>query len=200
MLKTDFFQHCLNKKQCMKSKIKRILFSLFGNEQAQKLFDSYRGGKSVLWRSVKLLGNGFRRPSLPVGIEFFGDSEHHVFFGYYDVSPLNFDDSMLLAARTSVQNGFTNLDAVLDVGYYDRAGDASFFNKIGESKTWCWQQGCRLQWYPLASNGRNATVIYNTMVDGGYGCRIQSLESNRVLREYPHPVYAMNPDGAYGFF
>ena len=132
--------------------------------------------------------------------EKFGDHRHHLFFGYYDVSPLNHDDSILLASRVPLGKRSSQPINRMEIGYYDRSQGGDRFIAISHTQTWCWQQGCRLQWYPLDGLGRDRTVIYNTVVNGRYGCRIRDIDTRKMIREYQWPVYAVSPDGRYGFF
>ncbi|NQV02115.1 MAG: hypothetical protein HQ542_05690 [Bacteroidia bacterium] len=123
----------------------------------------------------------------------FGDDDHHVFFGYYDISPFGKEEH-LLATRTSLDNMTPPPDRKMDVGYYVIGKDSSTFNKIGETTTWCWQQGCRLQWF--TKNYQH--VIYNKIVDGKYGCTIQDINTEGIIKSYPKPVYSTSSDGNWG--
>jgi len=150
------------------------------------------------FRRVSFVCNGFQvcPPSFP--IKRFAKRDHQLFFGYYDVSPINFDDSILLAVQAPLPNVSLSTGSRLEVGYYN-LGNGDEFVKIGDTFTWCWQQGCRLQWYPLLDCGKNNTVIYNTMVNGSYGSCIQDIRSKNILSEFERAIYAMSPDGHYGF-
>lgn len=128
----------------------------------------------------------------------FGDEDQQVFFGYYDVSPISGDDSMLLATRARIANRPPNADTVLQVGFYNLDDDNSEFVKVGDTTTWCWQQGCRLQWYPLDDKGKSGTILYNKLVDGHYGSIIQDIKSKKILGVIRRPIYAVSPEGRWG--
>jgi len=149
-------------------------------------------------RKVSFVGNGFRDCLASFPLKRVAERDRQVFFGYYDISPINFDDSILLAVRAPLPNVSARADIPLEVGYYDLKNDGEFI-KIGDTITWCWQQGCRLQWYPLKDHGKNNTVIYNTLVNGVYGSCIQDIQTKNILTELGRPIYGMSPDGRYGF-
>ena len=77
-------------------------------------------------------------------------TEHHnlkkkrtdIFFGYYDINPFN--DDKIIAMGVGKKE-------VADV-YVISNG---IFNKIGDTRAWCWQQGSRLRWFD------ETHVIYN---------------------------------------
>ncbi|UCF14203.1 MAG: hypothetical protein JSW59_12385, partial [Phycisphaerales bacterium] len=60
----------------------------------------------------------------------------------------------------------------------------------GESRSWCWQQGCMLQWRPGSKND----IIWNNRQDGRFVCHILNVCSG-VKRTLPYPVYTLSPDG-----
>jgi len=149
-------------------------------------------------RKISFVGNGFQDCSSSFPLKRFAERDRQVFFGYYDISPMNFDDSTLLAVRAPLPNVSPSADTSLEVGYYD-AKNGDGFVKIGDTITWCWQQGCRLQWYPLRDQGKNSTVIYNTLVSGNYGSCIQDIQTKKILIEFKRAIYGMSPEGRYGF-
>lgn len=132
---------------------------------------------------------GSRKPLLT-----FADPHHHVFFGYYDVTPFDLRESAVLALRVPVGSRPNSGDRAR-VGLYQLADQTAPFVPVGETETWCWQQGCRLQWYP-AEGGRN--ILYNRMVDGRYGCVVQNVNSGLVEKEFRRPLYAVSRDGRWG--
>ena len=110
----------------------------------------------------------------------FGNSNHQYYFGYYDVSPFNRDDSLLLALRAPVKNTPPSSDTAIRVGYFEIENPGTFYS-VGDTTTWCWQLGCRLQWYPLNKEGKNNTIIYNKLIDNSYGCCIQDITSKKIF-------------------
>lgn len=127
----------------------------------------------------------------------FSIPNRHVFFGYYDVSPFSFDDKLLLAthASTPLIYEMPGGNDIMEIGYYNLNDNNSDFHKIAETTSWCWQQGCRLQWY--SSNNCNQ-IVYNRIVDGDYGCEILDIKEGKVIRQFKTPVYSVSSDGKWG--
>ncbi len=124
----------------------------------------------------------------------FSSPESQVFFGYYDITPFSYDDNFILAMHAPVNNKTPGPEMDIKVGYYRLHGDDSF-TEIGRTTTWCWQQGCRLQWYPQNSN---QAVLYNRMVDGQYGCVVQDINTKQIIKSFSRPVYSVSTDGRWG--
>jgi hypothetical protein len=124
----------------------------------------------------------------------FHDKRMHVFFGYYDSTPFSPDDTRILAMRLP-ERAIPGCDPV-ELGYYDLNREDGRFSPLGESATWCWQQGCRFQWYP---GGSQESILYNVQVAGGYGSVIADGRSGAVQRLYGMPVYALDSAGRFGY-
>lgn len=122
-------------------------------------------------------------------------SHHQVFFGYYDITPFSFDETKLLAMHAPLENSTPTPNSQLKIGYYDLKQENSQFQFVDTTSTWCWQMGCRLQWYPAA--GENS-ILYNRLVNGKYGSVIQDVYSKKILKTYSYPMYAVSPDGRWG--
>ncbi|WP_052812997.1 surface carbohydrate biosynthesis protein [Desulfonatronum thioautotrophicum] len=125
----------------------------------------------------------------------YSDETHQVFFGYYDITPFSPDESKLLAMHAPLENVTPAPNSQVKVGFYDLNQQAPEFQAVDISSTWCWQMGCRLQWYPAA--GEN-TILYNKLVNGKYGSVIQDVYSKNILKAYTYPLYAVSPDGRWG--
>lgn len=124
---------------------------------------------------------------IPVRAQIFAAADRQVFFGYYDVTPFSGDDKLLLAMQAPEGNVSPHeMHPELKLGFYDLAQEHPEFQKFGATKTWNWQQGCRLQWL---DEGR---VIYNTLVDGGYGAVVQDVKSGAILKSFSRPVYSVS--------
>ena len=130
----------------------------------------------------------------------FGETDKDVFFGYYDLCPLSGDGTILLATRVPAwgKGSTEGQPTFMEVGFYSRLDRRPLFRLLGTTDTWCWQQGCRLQWYPLTDSGSSRTVLYNTMVNGRYGSVLRHLETGETIRSFGRPVYAATPDGKWG--
>ena len=66
------------------------------------------------------------------------------------------------------------------------------WTKIGETTTWNWQQGNRLQWIP----GSSEEIIWNDRSDDGqrFVSRLYNTQSKKT-RTLPRPIYTISPDG-----
>ena len=120
----------------------------------------------------------------------FSEPNMHVFFGYYDVSPLNSDNKLLLSTHLPIDND----QKVMKVGYYRLSDELKEFNEIGQTETWCWQQGCRLRWI----DEKNLKVIYNTMINSDYGSIIYDIKKDQVIKKIKKPIYDLNKEGTLG--
>ena len=110
-------------------------------------------------------------------------------FGYYD--KLQFDPSCRYALGMEV--GFEHRspkpDDVISIGMVDlKAGDR--WMELGESRAWCWQQGCMLQWRPGSKN----EIVWNDRQDGRFVCHIFNVKTGKK-RTPAHPFYTISPDG-----
>jgi hypothetical protein len=110
-------------------------------------------------------------------------------FGYYD--KLQFDPSSryVLGMEVGFEGRSPRADDVVKVGMVD-LHDGDRWIELGESSSWCWQQGCMLQWVP----GSRTSVLWNDRAGGSYVCRVLDVET-RELATVPHAVYALSPDG-----
>lgn len=125
----------------------------------------------------------------------FAEANKHVFFGYYDITPFSTDSRLLLALHAPIKNITPKPETEVAIGYYDLHDEKTTFFEIGRTTTWCWQQGCRLQWYP---DGSNRNVLYNRLIDGRYGCVIQDIKSKKIIKSFKRPIYAVSNDGIWG--
>ena len=119
----------------------------------------------------------------------------HVFFGYYDVSQFTRDEKLLLAMAAPLINTTPLPDDHLRIGFFDLREERPEFREFGLTGNWCWQQGCRLQWYPFEGE---STVLYNTLVEGRYGCVIQEVPSGKLVTFLPRPIYTVSRNGKWG--
>lgn len=113
----------------------------------------------------------------------------HHWFGYYD--KLQFDPSVryVLGMEVDFEHRSPTADDTIKIGMVDlRDGDR--WIELGESRAWCWQQGCMLQWLP----GSATTVLWNDREEDRFVCRLLNVKSGK-LRTIPHAVYAVSPDG-----
>ena len=126
---------------------------------------------------MRLLRNIFVKQTLPDLLYSFCSKRYHVFFGYFDIIPISPDEKLILAGRVKSDA------SSMEVGFYNLKAEGSNFVSLGSTKTWCWQMGCRLQWFPSPSH----TVIYNSLVNGSYGSIIQKTDGN-ILKKNNYPI------------
>ena len=113
-----------------------------------------------------------------------------VFFGYYDISPISIDNKLILSMSIKKNN---KKSSIIDVGFFN-INNPKIFHKIGESESWCWQQGSRLRW----SKKDISNIIYNRIVDNNYGAVIQNINSKEIIKKINWPIYDINSDETYG--
>jgi DNA-binding protein VF530 len=112
-------------------------------------------------------------------------------FGYYD--KLQFDPTgrYVLGMEVDFQHRSPRPEDLIKVGMVDLAEDDQWI-ELGETRAWCWQQGCMLQWRP----GSDSEVLWNDREDDRFVCRIFDIFT-RETRTVPHAVYSVSPDGRY---
>lgn len=103
------------------------------------------------------------------------------FFGYYDKSPWHPHEGWLLFH--TIRNDGT-------VGICATRSPSKGFVDLGHSHTWNHQQGAMLQW---VSSRDEPTVIYNDLVDGGFGARLRSVTGGEAAA-ISWPVQAVHPN------
>lgn len=177
--------------------LKRAILKVLSKRQAeQALFV-----KTILlyylnaaWRRVSMRRG--QQDTRVVPVRQFSDPAGQIYFGYYDITPFSKDNQLLLAVRTPKHNAPPKPGETISVGYFDWTSDTKF-RAVDVTSTWCWQQGCRLQWLPPSEN---ELVIYNKLVDGRYGCVVQDVRTGRIEREYHSPVYSLESGGRWAVF
>jgi hypothetical protein len=138
-------------------------------------------GSSAVW------GQGEQLP--PVRALTRGPKHH--WFGYYDKRELDPSGRYVLGMEVGFEHRTPRPDDVIGLGMVDlRNGDR--WIPLGESRAWCWQQGCMLQWLP----GSNRQVIWNDREGDRFVSRILDV-TTRTLRTVGAPVYAISPDGQW---
>lgn len=131
---------------------------------------------------------------IPDNTKIFSSFGAHVYFGYYDVSPFGADGSKILATRTMADNVSPHDSGdTLDVGYYHLNSPDQEFIKIGESRAWNWQQGCRLQWVPNPAE----RILYNNFDGKRFVTCVYDVCGRKNVRTLDMPVYAVSPQGDF---
>ncbi|MBX6312341.1 MAG: hypothetical protein IRY99_05390 [Isosphaeraceae bacterium] len=116
--------------------------------------------------------------------------KHH-WFGYYD--KLEFDPSgrYVLGMEVDFEHRSPRPDDLIKVGMIDLQ-DGDRWIELGESRAWCWQQGCMLQWLP----GSKTEVLWNERQGDRFVCVVLDVVS-RSRRTLPAPIYALSPDARW---
>lgn len=114
-------------------------------------------------------------------------------FSYYDVDQFDPAGRYVLAMKVDFEGRQLAADDVIEIGMIDlqeNNRENNRWQKLGVSRAWCWQQGCRLQWRP----GSDREVLWNDREDGKFVCRILDVKSGK-LRTLGSPIYHVSPDG-----
>jgi hypothetical protein len=115
--------------------------------------------------------------------------QHH-FFGYYDKSPWNADQTVVLAHEVSFNDRPPIPTEPVRVGVVSTKAPARFC-ALGETYTWNWQQGAMLQWHPANPNN---WIVFNTR-RGEQGVSVVMDTAGNEQAVYARPIYAIAPDG-----
>jgi len=107
----------------------------------------------------------------------------HYFFGYFDKPHWDGKQQRLLAHRAKFTGRQVRFSDVAEVGILENQK----FHKLGETLSWCWQQGSMLQWFD------DDNIIYNAFEDEHYVARILNLNTGHV-RTLHRPIYCLSPD------
>ena len=112
-------------------------------------------------------------------------------FGYYD--KLEFDPSgrFVLGMEVDFEHRSPRPDDVVRIGMVDLE-DNDRWIELGESRAWCWQQGCMLQWLP----GSSSEIIWNDREGDQFVSRIVDVNTGS-RRTIPDAIYALGPDGTW---
>ncbi|MEA3226419.1 MAG: hypothetical protein U9Q07_10760 [Planctomycetota bacterium] len=139
-------------------------------------------------KPVPSAAEGSKMPDLPPVRPITRGPKFH-WFSYYD--KLQFDPSgrYVLGMEVDFEHRSPKPDDVIKIGMVDlKDGDA--WTQLGESRAWCWQQGCMLQWRPGSKN----EIMWNDRQDDRFVCHILNVRSGRK-RTLPHPIYTVSSDG-----
>lgn len=114
--------------------------------------------------------------------------KHH-FFGYYEKSPWNASQTLMLAHETDFNDRPPGPDDACRIGVIHLADKR--FEPLGESLAWNWQQGAMLAWHPADPEH---TFVHNDR-EQGVAVGIVRDTNGRILQRYARPIYALSPDG-----
>ena len=114
--------------------------------------------------------------------------QHH-WFGYYDKFQFDPSNRYVLGMQVGFEHRSPRATDKIQIGMVDLE-NGDHWIELGESTSWCWQQGCMLQWLP----GSTRQILWNDREEGRFVCRILDLETKQ-RRTIAQPVYAVSPDG-----
>lgn len=110
-------------------------------------------------------------------------------FGYYD--KLQFDPSCryVLGMEVDFEHRSPEADDVIKIGMVDLK-DEDRWIELGQSRAWCWQQACMLQWRPSSKT----EVLWNNREGDRFVCHILDFQTGKK-RTIRHPIYCVSSDG-----
>jgi hypothetical protein len=117
-----------------------------------------------------------------------GPSYH--WFSYYDKFQTDPTDRFALAMEIDFEGRSPTPDDILRIGMVDLESGNEWV-PLGETRAWCWQQGCMLQWRP----GSTDEILWNDREQDRFVTRILNVNT-RELRTVDHPIYHVHPAGA----
>ena len=110
-------------------------------------------------------------------------------FGYYDKLELDPTGRYVLGMEVDFEHRAPDADDVIKVGMVD-TDEGDRWIELGESRAWCWQQGCMLQWRPRSSS----EVLWNDRRGDQFISHILDVFT-REKRTIPRPIYTIGLDG-----
>lgn len=159
----------------------------------QGVVDTLRNGRVLANRLVAGRMRRVERHS-DVSIRRFGSLGSHVFFGYYDLCPMDPKQERLLALRVPLGARAGGRGPAAEIGFFRLAEEETVFTVIGQTRAWCWQQGSRLRWMP----GSEEAVFTNSHDGNHHAGLVLEAGSGRQIRAYDHPIYDISPCGHWG--
>ena len=171
---------------------KQILKKIVGKSNFERASLTKRYLSIFSHRAVRSFKSAFNREkSRQLKMKKYSVAGGQTFFGYYDVTPFSKDNNMILAMVGPHKNRPPMKNQEILVGYFYR-DSADRFQPVGKTSTWCWQMGCRLQWFP---EDENELIVYNKMADGAYGSVVQHIKTKEILIKFHKPIYAIDKCG-----
>jgi hypothetical protein len=110
-------------------------------------------------------------------------------FGYYDKFQLDVSGRYLLCMEVDFEHRLPKSNEIVKIGMVDLA-DGDKWIELGESRAWCWQQGCMLQWRPRSDR----EVVWNDREGDRFVCRVLDIKTGK-RRTLPRAIGSLSPDG-----
>ena len=118
--------------------------------------------------------------------------KHH-FFGYYEKSPWNAPQTLLLAHEAEFNNRPPGPGDRVRIGIVHLTDNR--FEPLAESAAWNWQQGAMLQWHP---GDPEYQFIHNDLRNDMHVGIMRDTSGNEIA-VYDRPIYAILPNGKTAF-
>ena len=147
--------------------------------------------KKTILRLTRINGRMLKPFRKNKNLKIYAKNNHHVFFGYYDKTPIqpNSESLNLLSCHLSSTQNFFDNNKKLTVGLYE--GNNRNFRIIDDTNAWSWQMGPRLMWHPQIAN----MVCYNKYVEGSYKTIFFNLNRNKIEHRLNHATYDISENG-----
>jgi len=117
--------------------------------------------------------------------------------GYYDKNLFDEHDRFVLANEVDFEGRTPEPTDKLTVGMIDLQNNDEW-TPLGTTTAWNWQQGCMLQWIPGEEYHRKQHLLWNDRQEDRFVCRIMEIETRRIVRTLPMPIYCVEPNGEWG--
>ena len=113
----------------------------------------------------------------------------HHWFGYYDKQQFDPTQRYVLGMEVGFENRRPQADDTIRIGMVDLQTQNEWI-ELGQSRAWCWQMGCMLQWRPAHKN----EVMWNDRVGDSFVCHIMDTTGG-TKRTLPFPFFTVHPNG-----
>ena len=132
-------------------------------------------------------------PIVPEALPITKGPKHH-WFGYYDKLQFDASGKYVLGMEVDFGGRSPAPDDVIKVGMVD-LHDSNRWIELGESRAWCWQQGCMLQWRLNHPN----EILWNDRKGDKFVCHILDVKTGKK-RTISAPIYSIDPTGKTAVF
>jgi len=120
--------------------------------------------------------------------------EYH-WFGYYDKWQVDPTGRYALGMAVDFEHRPPEATDVIKIGMVDLV-DGDRWTELDQSRAWCWQAGCMLQWRPGSGgdfvSGRE--IVWNDREGDRFVAHMLDVET-KAKRTLPQPIFTLSPDG-----
>tara|TARA_B100002019_G_C21266415_1_gene599678 strand:- start:196 stop:1425 length:1230 start_codon:yes stop_codon:yes gene_type:complete len=113
----------------------------------------------------------------------------NLFCGYYDYSPLNIENTYLLAHKVNQINRFPEIGEECEIVLYNLENEQ--IQIIDKTSAWNWQQGSRAQWLGPEFKDK---IIYNKFINGKL-CSIIKNITTKEENKINNPIFSVSKNG-----